>query len=70
MYDQESSAKSESQNAPGIDKQWLGKWLLAFEDQQRKQTKYLRNISTVATLIGLLLIFGFIFGACSALGTF
>lgn len=68
MHDQEQSPESKS--VQGVDKQWLGKWLVAIEDQQRKQTKYLRNISTVATLIGLLLIFGFIFGGCSVLGAF
>ncbi len=44
-------------------------WLKTIHDEQIKQTKYLRNISIVATIFGLALvlvltlgIFGFLFG--------
>ena len=50
-----------------VDAAWLAPWLKVFQDQQVSQTKYLRNISTVATLIGLLIILGFVLGACSVL---
>jgi hypothetical protein len=39
-----------------IDAAWLATWLKAFQEQQIKQTKYLSNISTVATIIGLLIV--------------
>jgi len=50
-----------------INPKWLGDWLRAFQEEQRKQTNYLKNISTVATLFGLLLILSMVLGFCSVL---
>jgi hypothetical protein len=53
-----------------IDQAWLARWLQAFQQEQFKQSKYLSNISTIATIIGLLILLSVVFGACSALGLF
>jgi hypothetical protein len=65
-----ANQKEPGSQAQSIDPTWLAAWLKAIQEQQIKQTKYLRNISTVATIIGLLIIFGFLFGACSAFMSF
>ena len=68
MSYQEPSARREDQGVQEIDPQWLGNWLKAIQQEQQRQTKYLKNISTVATIIGLLLILAMVFGGCSLIG--
>jgi hypothetical protein len=50
-----------------VDATWLASWLKAFQQQQFEQTKYLRNISTVATIIGVLTVLSVVAGASSVL---
>ena len=46
------------------------KWLNAILEEQHKQTKYLSNISTVATIWGILTIIGIAIGVCVGSGIF
>ena len=66
-----SAPETEFSNRPQyVDPVWLSDWLKAILEQQRKQTGYLRNLSAVATIITLIIIFNLVFGGCSALSGF
>ncbi len=63
---------SEPAELPGqeVDAAWLARWLRAFQEQQFEQTRYLRNISTTATILGILIVLSLVAGACSVLMNF
>lgn len=45
----------------------LAKWLKAIQEEQQTQTKLLRNINTVANLIGILVILSLLAACCLAM---
>jgi hypothetical protein len=49
--------------------EFYSKWLNAMLEEQRKQTNYLKNISTVATIWGMITILGIAIGICVGMST-
>ena len=73
LADQAQSLKSIlaiQQNIANIhkaDNDFLANWLKVMLEEQRKQSKYLSNLSTAATLFTILVVIGFLIGFCSAI---
>ena len=57
-------AIQQNQHSTKENNEFLAKWLTAILEEQRKQTRYLSNISTAAVLFTILTILGMAIGFC------
>jgi len=66
----ENFQENKRKESNAIDPAMLITWMKQIQAEQKQQSKSLRTIANVAVLIGILIVFSMIIGACSVLFSF